>query len=217
MSKRLEPTQVDPPDESDSPGPRGGSVAPPKGAVKVVEAIDASESTVRLPHDPALDKLRVSIARVIQRYFAPLFLVTLFCVGFLFIVISFGLFQESAINVMALAASVQVAFGMIIGFVCVYIGLMMTWFGIDAAYTLKGSFDAGAAIKSEGALKSASPGLLFALGGMMLIAVSLYKPIVFEEKGGLPVRVGRFPRGDEPSGSDTIVPNAPPPRPKTND
>jgi hypothetical protein len=198
MTKHREPAQVDPPDELDSSAPRAGNARP--------------------PHDPALDELRVSIAQVIQRYFAPLFLVTLGCVLFLFVVISFGLFQASAINVMALAASVQVAFGMIIGFVCVYIGLMMTWFGIDAAYPLKGCFGAGDAIKSEGALKSASPGLLFALGGMLLIAVSLYKPIVFEEKGGLPVRVGRFPPGDEEaSGNDTIVPDPPPPRPKTSE
>lgn len=165
------------------------------------------------PTSESLDKLRVSIAQVIQRYFQPLFLLTLGCVLFLFAIIAFGLFQESAINVMALAASVQVAFGMIIGFVCVYIGLMMTWFGIDAAYTFQGSLDA-AGVKGEGALKSASPGLLFALGGMLLIAVSLYKPIVFQEKGGLPTAIGQFaPPDDGPGDATPLTPAPPPPRP----
>jgi hypothetical protein len=91
---------------------------------------------------------------------------------------------------------------------------MMTWFGIDASYTFKGSLDVGAA-KSEGALKSASPGLLFALGGMVLIAVSLYKPIVYEEKGGLPVNVRSFPAAaDDTPARNAIEPKQPPPRPQ---
>ena len=36
------------------------------------------------------------------------------------------------------------------------------------------------------ALKSASPGLFFALGGMILVAVSLYKPITYRETGTYP-------------------------------
>jgi hypothetical protein len=210
MTTRLDPTSVELPAE-----PAVTPVRPTKSAAakRAVAAAEETQSAAGPPHDPALDKLRVSIARVIQQYFAPLFIVTLGCVLFLFVVISFGLFQASAINVMALAASVQVAFGMIIGFVCVYIGLMMTWFGIDAAYSLKGSFSATDAVKTEGALKSASPGLIFALGGMLLIAVSLYKPIVFEEKGGLPVHIGQMPvAGDSSSDSGPIIPHTPPPR-----
>ena len=65
---------------------------------------------------------------------------------------------------------------MVLGFVCVYIGLMMTWLGIDAAYSVKGDVGPGSFV-----LKSASPGLLFALGGMVLVSVSLHKQIVYEE------------------------------------
>ena len=186
----------------DSPTP---TLAPfPIATAAPTAAPSASES---------LDKLRINIAGLIQRIFLPLFLVTLFCVMFLFSVITFGLFQPSAINVMALAASVQVAFGMVIGFVCVYIGLMMTWFGIDAAYTFQGSLGAGG-LKSEGAVKSASPGLLFALGGMLLIAVSLYKPIVFSEKGGLPSYIGQtMPATGNENGESPIRLLPPPPLP----
>jgi hypothetical protein len=94
-------------------------------------------------------------------------LVVLIGVGF-----AFGKTMEATV----LAASVQVAFGMVLGFVCVYIGLMMTWVGIDAAYTFRGGVGSGSM-----ALQSASPGLLFALGGMILVAVSLYKRIEYQE------------------------------------
>jgi hypothetical protein len=165
------------------------------------------------PADASLDGLRVNIAKTIQQYFQPLFILTVVTAFFLFVIIGIGMYRGSTIATMALAASVQVAFGMIIGFVCVYIGLMMTWFGIDASYTFKGSLDVGGA-KSEGALKSASPGLLFALGGMVLIAVSLYKPIVYEEKGGLPAHIGTLSSlGGKPPDGEPIRPNPPPPLP----
>jgi hypothetical protein len=92
--------------------------------------------------------------------------------------IAIGFFMGKTMEATVLAASVQVAFGMVLGFVCVYIGLMMTWVGIDAAYSVKGDVAGGAV-----ALKSASPGLLFALGGMLLVGVSLYKRIEYQENG----------------------------------
>ena len=163
--------------------------------------------------DASLDRLRVNIAKTIQRYFQPLFILTVVTACFLFVIIGIGMYRGSTIATMALAASVQVAFGMIIGFVCVYIGLMMTWFGIDASYSFKGSLGGGG-VKGEGALKSASPGLLFALGGMVLIAVSLYKPIVYEEKGGLPAHIGTLSSlGGQAEDNVPIIPNPPPPLP----
>ena len=165
------------------------------------------------PADASLDRLRVNIARVIQRNFQPLFVITMVAVGVLFVIIGIGVYRRETMATMALAASVQVAFGMIIGFVCVYIGLMMTWFGIDASYSFQGSLGGGG-VKGEGALKSASPGLLFALGGMVLIAVSLYKPIVYEEKGGLPAHIGTLSSlGGKAEDNEPIKPNPPPPLP----
>ncbi len=171
----------------------------------------AAAPAARTKEDASLDRLRVNIARVIQRYFQPLFFLTIGTTLFLFLIISIGVYRGKTVETMALAASVQVAFGMIIGFVCVYIGLMMTWFGIDASYTLKGSLDVGGA-KGEGALKSASPGLLFASGGMMLIAVSLYKPIVYSEKGG-PVGVEAVLRPTDNSSPEVTIKRNPPPIP----
>jgi len=132
--------------------------------------------------DQELERLRVDIAGTIRRTFPWLFLLTVGVALALVVMVWLGFLWDKAMDATVLAASVQVAFGMVIGFFCVYLGLMMTWFGLDAAYTLHGSLDTGAG-KAEGALKSASPGLLFALAGIVLIAVSLHKKIEYQEGG----------------------------------
>jgi hypothetical protein len=82
---------------------------------------------------------------------------------------------------MALAGSVQVSVGMVMGFVSVFIGLMITWFDISAAFEFRGKIND----KLDASLRSASPGLLFFLGGVVLIGVSLYKPITYREPGDI--------------------------------
>ena len=141
-----------------------------------------SELTPEQENLQQLQILRVQIADTIKKYFPVLFVVTCVVATLLVLLIAIGFLTDRTMATAVLAASFQVAFGMIIGFVCVYIGLMMTWFGIDAAYTIKGKLGAGD-VNAEGALKSASPGLLFAMGGIILIAVSLYKPIVYQKAG----------------------------------
>jgi hypothetical protein len=133
-------------------------------------------------NEQQLDRLRVDIGATIKKTFPWLFLITVFIALALIVLVGLGFMLDKTMDATALAASMQVALGMVIGFVCVYLGLMMTWFGIDAAYTFKGSLGAGEA-KAEGALKSASPGLLFALAGIVLIAVSLHKRIEYQEGG----------------------------------
>lgn len=103
---------------------------------------------------------------------------------------------------MALAASVQVAIGMVMGFVSVFIGLMVTWFGISAAFEFGGKAE-----KGELSLKSASPGLLFFLGGIILIGVSLYKPITYEE----PYRMTPIHLDGQQHKVDGIIIKPPPP------
>lgn len=134
------------------------------------------------PTTAQLDVLRVDIATTIKSWFPRLFYLTVLFALSLIVLIAAGFINEKTMAATVLAASVQVAFGMVMGFVCVYIGLMMTWFGIDAEYTIKGGVGSGD-VKAEGTLKSASPGLLFALGGILLIAVSLHKRIEYQENG----------------------------------
>ena len=90
-----------------------------------------------------MESLRADIARKIKNSFLPLLFVPLTATGLLGLIIGTRWVTPDVVEKMALAASVQVAFGMVIGFVCVYLGLMMTWFGIDASYTLGGKFAAG--------------------------------------------------------------------------
>ncbi len=129
-----------------------------------------------------LDGFRHDIAKTIRDTFPWLFRLTVFVALALIGLVWLGFAFSRTMDATVLAASVQVAFGMVIGFVCVYLGLMMTWFGIDAAFTLKGSGGAAGA-KMEGALQSASPGLLFALAGIILIGACVHKEIKFEEHG----------------------------------
>jgi hypothetical protein len=108
---------------------------------------------------------------------------------------------------MALAASVQVAISMVMGFVSVFMGLMITWFGINAAYEFSGK----AGEHGDVTLKSASPGLFFFLGGIILIGVSLYKKITYEE----PYHVTQVPSsGKHDVKVDGVTPNPLPPSDK---
>jgi hypothetical protein len=163
-----------------------------------------------LPPSHELESLRVNIADKIKNYFNPLFYVTLAFAIFLCLIIGTRVVTADVIEKMALAASVQVAFGMVIGFACVYLGLMMTWFGIDASYTFGGKLNSGGA-KGEVSLKSASPGLLFALGGIILISVSLYKPIEYKVTSGLPTHEENVSKAQGPLGEGKELPYKPPP------
>lgn len=133
-----------------------------------------------------LDRVKFWVAIMLFVSFPILLVFLLYALNFLFGVIQGPRPQGhqpvvdlSTVEKMALAASVQVAIGMVMGFVSVFIGLMMTWFGINAAYEFSGK----AGERGDVTLKSASPGLIFFLGGIILIWVSLYKKITYEEPG----------------------------------
>lgn len=123
-----------------------------------------------------LDDQRIAFGNTIKNYFPVLFILTVVIATSLVILSAVGFVKERTMDATVLAASVQVAFGMVLGFVCVYIGLMMTWIGIDAAYSVQGGAGPNSFV-----LTSASPGLLFALGGIVLVSISLQKQIVYEE------------------------------------
>jgi hypothetical protein len=147
-----------------------------------------------------LDEQRVEFGNTIKNFFPILFVLTVVIATSLVVLIACGFFAGRTMDATVLAASVQVAFGMVLGFVCVYIGLMMTWIGIDAAYSVKGDVGAGSFV-----LRSASPGLLFATGGIVLVSVSLYKEITYEENTGRLVGTQAI----EPEAPRSVVPEAP--------
>jgi hypothetical protein len=162
-----------------NPAPEAKAGAQPQ---PVPPAADTkSESPTRpVQGDEKIEKLRKDIAGNIEFFFPLLFGLTVAIAVVLIALAVCGFFMKRTMDATVLAASVQVAFGMIMGFVCIHLGLMMMWFGLESAYTLKGALGEGAA-KLEGAMTSSSPGLLLALGGIVLIGVSLHKKIEFQE------------------------------------
>jgi len=161
---RVEATAAKP--DATKPDATKPDAAAPTGSTPSV-----SESTRQ-----KLDDQRIEFGDTIKRYFPVLFILTIVIATSLVVLVAVGFLAGRTMDATVLAASVQVAFGMVLGFVCVYIGLMMTWIGIDAAFAVEGDMGPGSFV-----LKSASPGLLFAMGGIVLVSVSLHKQIVYEE------------------------------------
>ena len=145
-----------------------------------------------------LEKIKKGVAVTLFISFPVLLCFLLYALSFMFGIIQGPGPDQSVPGLhtaekMALASSIQVAIGMVMGFVSVFMGLMMTWFGINAAFEFNGK----AGTQGEATLKSASPGLMFFLGGIILIGVSLRKEITYSEPyhvtKGLVVDKGNVP------------------------
>ncbi len=96
-----------------------------------------AEQTVHDATRRKLDEQRIEFGKTVKGYFPILFVLTVVIAASLILLSALGFFMNRTMDATVIAASVQVAFGMVLGFVCVYIGLMMTWLGIDAAYSVK--------------------------------------------------------------------------------
>lgn len=149
---------------------------------------------------------RLKMGKWFGRAFVFLFLVTVTWIGFLGVILWRAQPSDNPTATMAFGGLIQIVLGMTTGYICIFMGLMMTWYGIDAAYSLDA---AGASGDSKGniALKSASPGLVFAVGGMILVIASLYKVVVYRETGNNPTFVAPTVIDQSPS----LTPNPPPP------
>lgn len=88
----------------------------------------------------------------------------------------------------------QVSFGMLIGFCCVFFGILLSWLGITSAFSFGGSGQ-GAGGKASLTLQSASPGIALLIGGIILTGISLSKQIDFQLPGpNTPGGVSQSPR-----------------------
>ncbi len=191
---------------------------------KTKDNVNLPESNVTLATDTAsapvgdgslddLATLRRRIACFITVFFPVLTILAILGAVALFFCVGTDRFADEVIEKMALAASIQVGFGMVIGYVCIFLGLMMTWFGVvDSGYTMRTRAKAGSAA-GEVSLKSASPGLLFALAGAVLVAVCLYKPLYYQDSGK-PLVLDRDTATDKEA---EVKPNPPPPLSNTKD
>ena len=96
---------------------------------------------------------------------------------------------------MAIAASLEVLLGMLVGLVAIFWGLLLTWFGVESAFTIDVSGEMGTA-KGKGAFQASAPGLVLFVGGMALVGFCLYKPLQFSQS--VP-ELRRAPIADKPS------------------
>lgn len=103
---------------------------------------------------------------------------------------------------MALLGSLQISLAMFLGFTCIFWGLMMTCLGVTAGYDIKagGNTDKAAASFS---LASTSPGILFLIGGLILIGMALYKEIEYQDKTVVPYSGASLPPIHESSPPST--------------
>lgn len=149
---------------------------------------------------------RLKMGKWFGRAFGFLFLVTVIWIAFLGVILWRAQPSNNPTATMAFGGLIQIVLGMTTGYICIFMGLMMTWYGIDAAYSLDAAGSSGDS-KGNIALKSASPGLVFAVGGMILVVTSLYKVVVYKETGNSPTFVAPTVIDDSPS----VTPDPPPP------
>jgi hypothetical protein len=67
----------------------------------------------------------------------------------------------------------QVGIGMTLGFVCLFLGMVMCWFGITGTFSI-GAEGPGAKLNIQGA----QVGIVLLVGGILLVALSLNKTVV---------------------------------------
>ena len=71
---------------------------------------------------------------------------------------------------------IQISFGMVLGSACVFLGVVVSWLGITASYSLGAERE-----KARLTLQSTSPAIALIVGGIILIWASLYKEIQYTE------------------------------------
>lgn len=93
---------------------------------------------------------------------------------------------------MALLTSLQISLAMALGFTCIFYGLLITCLGVTAGYDIKagGNLDKSAAHFS---IASSSPGILFLIGGLLLIGMALNKQIDYQDKTVVPYHGADLP------------------------
>jgi Na+/melibiose symporter-like transporter len=131
--------------------------------------------------DPAIEEMME-----VRKTFAPFFkcmMIGLFFIIVAAVVVTIVVIFNQRIEPAEKALTVQlvqVSLGMILGHSAIFFGVVMSWLGIAAPFKmgLKGE-----SVGAKGAftIVSASPGLVLLAGGLVLIGVSLYKPILYRE------------------------------------
>lgn len=85
--------------------------------------------------------------------------------------------DDPALDKSLIARLLQIAYGMVAGSACLFLGSTLAWFGINASFALSGEVGGNTKL----ALSSASPGIALIVGGLILIGITLYRPIDYFE------------------------------------
>jgi len=70
----------------------------------------------------------------------------------------------------------QITLGMILGATCVFLGVLVSWLGIQEGFKFSGQ---GATAQMQ--LAGTGPGIALIVGGVILVAASLYKEVRYQE------------------------------------
>lgn len=92
-----------------------------------------------------------------------------------------SLFAPTPLAKAMVTRSLQIAIANISGITCVYLGVVLCWFGVKEAVRVSARVD-GPSADVRGVLNSAGPGLALAFGGLVLIGLALYRPVAYQEE-----------------------------------
>jgi hypothetical protein len=137
---------------------------------------ESSSPTLSTSPDPGTSGVNLRMLRIFSILMIPalasvlLLLVAIMVVAF--IAVSHMNVEESSWPVILAIHLAQVGIGMVLGFVCLFLGTAMCWFGVTGTYTL-GAEAAGTKVNIQGA----QVGIVLLVGGILLTALALNKTV----------------------------------------
>lgn len=96
------------------------------------------------------------------------------------VVVVMGFLPAQDFRKIIIVRLIQISFAMILGAACIIFGVLLSWLGIDAAFSVTGerSSEPGS---MRLAFSSTSPGIALILGGIVLIGMAIFKDVSYEE------------------------------------
>lgn len=144
-------------------------------------------------HEQTLNRIEREMLRV-RETFAPIFkwvicsvvaIIAVTVVTILVVTIVPIFNSEARLDTIIIVRLIQVSFGMILGTACVFFGVVLSWLGITGNLIM-GAEGNTPGVKGGFQLASTSPGIVLILVGAVLIGVSLYRPVRYEESTEYP-------------------------------
>src|SRR5436305_178363 len=126
----------------------------------------------------AEDSLRIGRKAFTWAFFGALVFMTVLILATVVVMIIVAVGGDQNLDKSLVARLLQITYGMVIGSACLFLGVILAWFGISASFAV--SAEGGASTKLT--LSSASPGIALICGGLILVGITLFRPINYFEK-----------------------------------